>query len=113
MRSTCTSLSEPASPETRVHMHLWTGFDLGAGNLSEGNSRNRAHPVRTHLRVPQASGPYSTATSGGANLRQGGCAQTPAPTQRGQMVCRVGNSAGSQGMHGHMGGGIPSGNAPE
>ena len=31
---------------------------------------------------------------------------------RGQMVCRAGNGAGSQGMHGHMGGGMPSGGMP-
>ena len=33
--------------------------------------------------------------------------------RRGQMVCRAGNGAGSQVMHGHMGGGMPPGNAPE
>ena len=31
---------------------------------------------------------------------------------RGQMVCRAGNGAGSQGMHGHMGGGMPGGGMP-
>ena len=32
--------------------------------------------------------------------------------QRGQMVCRAGNGAGNQGMHGHMGGGMPGGGMP-